>query len=1691
LKTKDSKHTDTTTKKKGYRILKLLGKFALGFLIFFVLIVLFVRSPWGQNTIKNKLVSYISDKTNTEINIDKLFLTFDGDIEIDGLYLEDIKGDTLIYSKSLEANIALWPIITGKALGLDALDWEGVRAKILRKDTISGYNFEFLMNALPSSNTTEQPKDTTATPMQITLGKLNLKDFDVIYKDDVSGIDSHFVFETLLADMETTNIETMDFGAESLKLSDANIKFYQKPVLQIEEEPATLPTLYAKTLELKNVIADYKSEIDFIRIDADINTLYAEVPNAELSSNTFNFEALRLENSSLKIYTETNKNSIEPDEVIAQNKTDEKLFVWPNLRLSVNNITLIDNKIGYYIGQAETKNGVFNPNALTFSSFNLKAYSMAIKDETALADIQSASFFEKSGYHLKALKLKTSLTDKKLNVSEIAIAINESKLQGDFSMNYPMLESLVKAPEDSKIDLDFSKFQINTDDVSNLEPQLKENQYFSALSQKNISGNLKASGYLSNINLQNANIFWGDSTQVSTNGTIENVTNPDKLQYNIPEFSIQTTKNDLIQFIDEKQFNISLPEHIGLSGNIQGGLASFKTKSKLSTSQGIASINGEFKNNDEIVFAGKMTIDNYELNKLLKNPKLGDLTATIEVNGKGEHINTLNADIDATVNTFNFNNYAIDNLTLEGKIKNGTGNLKSKYKDENINANLVSTIILDSVAPEIMLELDVIGANLQALGISNRNIKTGFKLYIDFSGNASRFDAAAILDEGVVVYDNKTYLLGDVNTLAYVRQDSTSVSIQNKLLDFNLQSNTNPQTFSKALRRHMFSYFYRDTEVPDTITKPTNLKFRGNISQAPILNEVFLVNLKDLDTIDIAIDFNEINRKLIANVYAPHINYSGYEVDSLAFNMNTDKDKFSFNFGFNEINAGPLSLPKSKIKGNQTNNELSLSFLASHNKNEIMNIKAEVSGDRERLHFHIVPTNLLLNKEIWTIPQDNEIIIANNKLVFQNFKINKNTQSIEITDKLNSSAKNHIGFDFNNFKLQEVFNYLNPNQKLAKGNLSGKFIIEEPFNDTGFIADLNISKLYVMDVDLGKLSLGGKSVDSKKYNLEASMKGGSVDLDINGNYIADIKNTKLDLDIAINTFKMGALTGFSQGEIIGKSGDISGNFNVSGTTISPKYEGEINFDNADFKIAMINSGFTLKNETLYVDNQGFSMTDFTVLDERKNTFIASGEIGTETFLNPTFDLKIKAEKFQLLNATAEDNNVLYGKAIVDATAKITGDLQIPKIDITSKVKPETNITYVMPTATANIQQRDGVVVFVNRENPDAILTKTEEKKSSITGFDMKASAIVEKGAIVNVIIDQETGDNFKVAGTGEFKFNMKPNGRMNLAGVYDISDGHYEMNLYNLVNKRFDIASGSKVSWFGDPFDAKLDIKAIYNVETSATSLMAPTFSSIDASAKGKYRQVLPFLVYLNIDGELMAPKISFKLDMPEDEQGAVSGQVYGRVQQINQQENELNKQVFSLLVLNRFYPDSGSDGSSGGVASIARDNLNDALSDQLNMFSDKIFGKSGFEVDFGLDSYTDYQGSTPEDRTQLNIAAQKKLFDDRLIARVGSNVDLQGSSANNEATPLIGNVSLEYMLTENGSYRLKGFRRNEFENVIEGQTIITGIAIVFAKEFNKFNELWDAMFKSITQKEDPEKSVKSQEKKEDILNKSIENKNN
>ncbi|MDP5082479.1 MAG: hypothetical protein NWP87_07490, partial [Winogradskyella sp.] len=67
------------TSRKKLRWLRRSLRILLGIFVFLLLLIFIIRSPWGQDLIVNKIINYVSDKTHTKIEIEKLFITFDGD----------------------------------------------------------------------------------------------------------------------------------------------------------------------------------------------------------------------------------------------------------------------------------------------------------------------------------------------------------------------------------------------------------------------------------------------------------------------------------------------------------------------------------------------------------------------------------------------------------------------------------------------------------------------------------------------------------------------------------------------------------------------------------------------------------------------------------------------------------------------------------------------------------------------------------------------------------------------------------------------------------------------------------------------------------------------------------------------------------------------------------------------------------------------------------------------------------------------------------------------------------------------------------------------------------------------------------------------------------------------------------------------------------------------------------------------------------------------------------------------------------------------------------------------------------------------------------------------------------------------------------------------------------------------------
>lgn len=1655
-------------KKRNYRWLRRIAR-VLGVLaLLFIILILFVRSPWGQRVIVSEITEYVSGKTNTKVEIDRLFITFSGNLFLEGLYLEDTKKDTLVYSKNLEVNLPISPILFGDKINLKSVTWEGLKANIIREEGSEKFNFYFLMDAFVSKDSVAAP--TESKPLKINIGSIEFSDFNIVYTDGFIGIDSRLNLGILHLKADNIDLEAMRFELDALELADTRILYEQtKPFETTADTKETqLPFVSVNNFVMSNVTANYNSIPDAITANVVLGDFQLKLPKADLSKNEIGIDLITLKNSSISLHVSSP--NVEKDTSVEV--VNSSPFTWPAFIINANKVRFEDNSIDYTSGKTNPVKGKFDPNTIAISQLNLTAHTLSYQPEKVLLELDEFSFMERSGFQLRNASLDASITTTSASLWNLRLKTNYSHVNGSLELKYPSVDQLINAPRKSTLDMRIPDIELALQDAFYFQPELAENPYVNIVTKYPFTGNINASGSLDSIQITDTQLNWGKNTSLITKGQLMNVTQPNSLIFDFDTITARSTREDILAFVSEEELGISLPQTVLVKAKAAGALDDLDAAVQLKIPEGKVQLTGNYRNENLMRFDGSLQVDSLRLDKLLHNDQLGGLSFKMDLSGGGNSLNTLNAEVSSDFSQLSFQDYDFSNLELEGKINNGEGTINLNFKDENLNLTTSTTVKLDSKASEIGINLNLIGADLFALGLTEEKIKTGLKLHADFFGNPSDYSLKATVEEGVTVYENQQYQIGDIALTTKIDSISTDVTVDSDFLVGFFQSNASPRRLQTGLTNQLKSYFNDSTQIVSAADS-VKLKIDLKLYPVPVLTEVFFKDIEQLDSIIIRADFNEKTKTLIAELRVPIAKYGGSSIDSLTALVKGDANNLNLTAGFASLALDPINIKKTYVTGNLDNKKLLLNFGSLDGNEVITNIASQLTLKRDTTYIKINPSKLILNKKEWSIPEDNQITLAENTIAINNVKLSRNAQELTFSNTIAGIEKEHLGITFDSFKLQTFLSLLNPDEALASGMVNGDFILENPFGAKGIVADFNIKKFEVLKNPLGNLTLNAKSQGDAAYDFNMAVKDGGVDLDLAGDYMAAETGANLNLKLDLNRVDLQFIEGFSDGAIKDSHGFISGKIDVSGTTHDPEYAGIFNFNETDFNVAAFNSIFKISDETIEINPKGVFLDNFKISDSNANNFILDGSILTKNLLNPSFDLKLSAKAFRFLDSTKEDNELFYGTASFDADVRVKGNLNLPKVEGKLKVRQVTDVTYVVPESQLDIEERDGVVIFVNRENLDAILTRTtqEDAPSFFQGMDVQAVLEIADDANFKVIIDERTGDNLSVTGEAALTLNMEPNGRVNLSGRYELKSGHYETNLYNLVKRRFEINPGSTITWQGDPMDAKLNVTAIYELETSASPLMSSVTSGQDKSVTGKYRQVLPFLVYLNVDGEILEPSLSFGLDMPEAEQGSLGGAVYSRVKQLNQQEAELNKQVFSLLALNRFYPDSGSDGSSGGTGAIARDNVNKVLSGELNAFSDKVFGNSGFEVDFDLDSFTDYQGDNPQDRTQLNINAKKKLFDDRLIVTAGSAVDVEGSAqTGQEETPIIGNVSLEYLLTKDGKYRLKGFRKSSYENIIDGQLIITGVALIFNREFNKFSQL----FNPIKEKPEDKRTEKS-----------------
>ncbi|WP_186756351.1 translocation/assembly module TamB domain-containing protein [Echinicola salinicaeni] len=1665
-----------------FKTFKVFLKILIGLVMLVFVLFLFVRSPWGQDFIVQKVVSYVSGKTNSKIDINRLYFTFSGNLYLEGLYMEDAKGDTLVYSKKLETGVKLMPLIRNGGIHISKIQWTGLKAHILRGEE-GRFNFDFLMEAFvdpaASDSTTFKtaPEEESSYP-EIAIGPVELQGFDLSYEDEVSGIKSSLSLGKLEVRIEKLDLENMGFYIKDFQFRDSEAFYQQTKVFPPSDEDTTesvLPLVIIDNFQIERVNAVYESLPDEINAAVELGELLVQLPEADLAGQKIDLRKLVLSQSKVKLKLPASP----PNRSDTQEEVPIGEFEWPAWTVDIGSIDFSNNEISYAVGQQKLKQGEFDPEAVDLDKLNFKASQIYLNQSGLGLSLDQFDFHENSGFGLKEFTFQVEMNQRELKVQELQLATLNSKISGGLGLSYASIKELISQPEKSGFSLDFSDISLAVNEAYPFVPELKQDFYIMALAEQDIKGVIKSSGTLDKIEISQFDFGWGEDTKFKAKGSILNPLEEESFAVDFNELNFSTIRNDIKKFVHEEDYGVKFPKTVEFKSEVKGGVSEIFAEANLMMPEGDIDLSGSYKDEGMLVYDLDLHVQKVLLGELLPGMGLDTLSFSLSSSGQGNSLESISANFQSDFDQLGFNGYNYSGLSLQGELIDGHGGLNLSVLDEYVDLDLDLELDLDSVKGHYGAVLDLRGVNLMALGFSQKDIRTKMRIEVDFNGNPDSFDLKASVAEGLVVYDEKNYPLGDFKLDALVRPDSTSMDINSLMLNGYARSNSSPEQIITGIQNH-FQGYLRDSLMTDSLRGDSlNLRDKGVILDAdlifnssPVLDQVVLQGLDQMDSLTIQLDFNEQEEKLLAQIDLPRMDYNDLVIDSLSIEANGDGQHMAFGLGVRSIKASPLSIGKTNLKGELENKLLRLNFVSFDGDEELYYMDSELKAIGDTMGFHVIPDKLILNRKNWEVPESNQVLLSGKSVVFKDFSFSNNLQQIRFSNELNNIEESQIGLSFNNFRLATLVSLLNPDEQLMGGKVNGDFIVENPFGAIGLLADLKIDELMAMGTNLGNLKLEASSKNAGNYDFKLALKDRGIDLDLIGGYIANETGADLDLNLSLNELKLEVLQNLMDEEISEATGSLKGGVVVSGNTASPQYDGDFSFDKAALNVNSLNSKFSLPEQVLRVDQDGVYFDNYTFKDAEGNDFSLDGEINTSDMTNMVFDLNLKANNFQLLDSDRENNELFYGKANVDADVRISGDMNLPIIKADLKVNEGTSLTFVIPETELDVVEREGVVLIVDRDDPNDILTKTEGERmgSLYTGMELEAIFKVDPDAEFQVIVDERSGDNLLIAGRADINFAIEQNGRMNMTGVYELEKGHYEMSLYSLVSRKFNIVKGSTITWKGNPMDADLDITASYEVRTSSSELMASQISGVSTDVANQYRERLDFLVYLNVEGELLRPEIFFGLDMPEDEQGAMGGNVYEALQQVNEDEGELNRQVFSLLVFKKFMPNTGGDGSGGMTTGLARSSVSQMLSSQLNSLSNNVLGNSGFELDFDLDSYSGYEGN----RTQLSVNARKRLFDDRLIVQVGSQMDLEGTSqsSQNGNTAMFGNVNLEYLLTENGRYRVRGFRKNEYESVIDGQLIVTGIAFILNREFNKFYEFWKGE-KDMSQLESSEKSNK------------------
>ncbi|GAB4023583.1 translocation/assembly module TamB domain-containing protein [Spirosoma migulaei] len=1207
-------------------------------------------------------------------------------------------------------------------------------------------------------------------------------------------------------------------------------------------------------------------------------------------------------------------------------------------------------------------------------------------------------------------------------------------------------------------------------------------------------------GTVNDFRLRNTDLRFGANGRSRLTGDIawKGLPDMDKTTVNFAFTPSVVNMADIRQYYPDSSFNKTIQKlgTASFAATFVGAFDDFKTKGTFKTN--IGNVTGDLalklaNKTEQTTYTANLKAENLDLGQLIDQPdEFGKLDGEGRITGKGTDLKRADIDFDGQFGRFSWQRYAYQHVAAHGNLQKGLFQGKLNINDPNLAFDLDGEFKLSGPKNHYDLRGNVQHADLRALGYLTDSlvVKTALDVQLegrtldDIVGKALFTNAALSLNKRNITVDKLT-LLSSIEQRTGSSPDSSGTQryfdLDSDFLTTRLQGDFQPQRTIDDLTRLVREY---------------ELHFKGDAAGMKIYYEqkrkaaMRLAGRKGtVQPVRYGVDYQIITKNsapLLAflgssDYIAPSTRIEGrFTEDNTSFLTGTVKTD-SLRLG--KVSFGPSDLDLTTSKFTYGEEVLASAIISSKRQlfSSVLptrNLQIEASWDVDHIDFTSdieqadssgrFTNRADLNGELrfkgdaidltfrqskirvldgdWTLNPESLIRKVGDEYTIRNLSLLNENQLIQASGKISPDSVENLHVEAQNFLLASLNSVLNTT---LGGTLNGSLAVRNLYNTPIVESALSLRALSYQNSLIGDVRGQGEwDQQTQRLNVNASVnRNGSDVVTLLGTYAPQLKTNPLALKANVNNADLSLLEPFTIGLFSNLGGIASGIISVTGKPAVPVLKGEVAIQGGHGRFDYLKADFAFDDKIYFGENEIITR-QLILRDPQGNTAQLRGGVYHDGFRSFTLGFDADFKNFKIMNTVAKDNDAFYGQAVVTGKAELYGPTD--NLTIRANVASNKGTRIYIPLDGATTVAADDQIRFVNLSTGKPTSQTSNQANNQSEGeidlsrIQMDFNFDITPDAYCEIQLDRQTGDIIKAYGQGRIAMKVDTKGDFTMTGNYEIQKGDYTFTFQNIINKRFQIRPNSRITWTGDPYGALLDVTAAYTQYTSLAPLLATQKTTADQTRR------YPVDLVIKLTGELGSPAISYDLDIKEYPSSSDFRQAVTAFEsRIQSNDQELTRQVSSVLLFNQLLSEGTSLFEQGQVNTGVANSVSELLSNQISRLASNLNENLDVGVSFG--GFT--SGTQNENLlNNLQLRFSYRLLNDRLrISRDGGFT--YGQSQYNAAS-LLGEWTLEYFITPDGHLRAKVYNRNQ--QSILGQynltsTITTGggVSLLYTRSFN------------------------------------------